>query len=162
MRNVNGNRRALLQRVSFRAAAKDRSGIAAVEFAMIVPVLILLALATSDLGLAIYANMQVEDSAAAGVGYAFLHGYDATAISNAVTGATHLTGLAASPAPSEFCGCPNGSGVAAVSCGSTCSTGNTAGTYVAASATMVYHTLISYPIVPDQYTFVHRATVRIK
>jgi Flp pilus assembly protein TadG len=149
-----------LRRIS--NAARDRRGIAATEFAILVPVLVLLAVCTADLGLAIYSEMQVQNSAEAGVGYAFLHGYDANAISSAVTSAGQLSGLTAAPAPSKFCGCPGSSGVTSATCGSTCSNGNTAGTYVTASATMVYHTLISYPIIPDQYTFVRQSTVRIK
>jgi Flp pilus assembly protein TadG len=143
-------------------AAQDRRGIAAIEFAVLVPVLVLLAVCTADLGLAIYSEMQVQNSAEAGVGYAFLHGYDATAISSAVTSAGQLSGLTASPAPAKFCGCPGTSGVTSTTCGSTCSNGNNAGTYVTASATVVYHTLISYPIIPNQYTFVRQSTVRIK
>jgi len=106
--------------------------------------------------------MQVQSAAEAGAGYAFLHGYDSSAISSAVTNASRISGLSASPAPTQFCGCPGASGVTSVTCGSTCSTGNTAGTYVSASATAVYQTIISYPIVPNQYTFVSKSTVRIQ
>lgn len=150
-----------LRRLS-KLATRDRRGIAAVEFAVLVPILVLVALCTADLGLAIYSEMQVQNSAEAGVGYAFLHGYNATAISSAVTSAGQVSGLTAAPAPSQFCGCPGTGGVANATCGSTCSNGNAAGTYVTASATMVYHTLISYPIIPNQYTFVRHSTVRIK
>jgi Flp pilus assembly protein TadG len=150
-----------LPRIS-NIAAFDRRGIAAAEFAVLVPVLVLLAVGTADLGLAIYSEMQVQNSAEAGVGYAFLHGFNASAISSAVTSAGQLSALTAAPAPAQFCGCPGTSGVTSTTCGSTCSNGNTAGTYVTASATMVYHTLISYPIIPNQYTFVRQSTVRIK
>ncbi|HEX3652338.1 MAG TPA: TadE/TadG family type IV pilus assembly protein, partial [Rhizomicrobium sp.] len=51
-------------------AAQDGRGIAATEFAILVPVLVLLAVCTADLGLAIYSEMQVQNSAEAGVGYA--------------------------------------------------------------------------------------------
>jgi Flp pilus assembly protein TadG len=148
--------------IDWRGAAKDRRGVAAVEFAILVPVLILLVLATADVGLAAYADIQVQSAAEAGVGYAFLHGYDSTAISSAVTGADALSGLSATPAPAQFCGCPGSTGVTATTCGSSCGNGNNAGTYVKASATAVYHTLISYPIIPNKYTFASTSTVRIK
>jgi Flp pilus assembly protein TadG len=150
-----------LRRISWNVVAKDRRGIAAVEFAILVPVLILLAVCTIDLGLAIYANMRVESSAEAGSGYAMLHGFDSTAISSAVTSAGNLSGLTASPAPTQFCGCPGSSGITSAICGTTCGT-NIAGTYVRASATYTYHTLMSYPIIPSQYTFASTSTVRIK
>jgi Flp pilus assembly protein TadG len=147
---------------AWRAISKDRSGIAAVEFAILVPVLALLAVCTADLGMAIYADMQVQNSAQAGTGYALLHGFDSSAISSAVTGASSLSGLSASPAPTQFCGCPSNNGVVSTTCGSSCSTGNTAGTYVTASATAVYNTILPYPIVPRQFTLVSQSTVRIK
>src|SRR4051812_20060468 len=153
---------ASMQRISWKAVAKDRGGIAAVEFAILVPVLILMAICTTDLGLAVYTNMRVENSAEAGSAYAMLHGYNSTAISGAVTSAGNLSGLTAAPAPAQFCGCPGSSGVTSATCGSTCGNGNNAGTYVSASATYVYHTLMSYPIIPNQYTFVSNSTVRIK
>ncbi len=163
MRTNGGVRKTILRfRRLPNLVARDRRGVAAMEFAVLVPVLVLVALCTADLGLAIYSEMQVQNSAEAGVGYAFLHGYNATAISSAITSAGQVSGLTASPSPSEFCGCPGSSGVVSATCGSTCSNGNGAGTYVTASATLVYHTLISYPIIPNQYTFVRQSTVRIK
>ncbi|MFL5239981.1 MAG: TadE/TadG family type IV pilus assembly protein [Rhizomicrobium sp.] len=163
MRRIDGIG-AVLRRlgISWNAVAKDRRGIAAVEFAILVPVLILMAVCTTDLGLAVYANMRVADSAEAGSGYAMLHGFDSTAIASAVTSAGNLSGLAATPAPTQFCGCPGSSGITSAICGSTCSGGNSAGTYVRASATVVYHTLMTYPIIPSQYTFASNSTVRIK
>src|ERR1043166_1340857 len=95
-----------LRRVSWKAMVNDRRGMMAVEFAILAPVLILVALATADLGMAAYADMQVASAPEAGAGYAFLHGYDSTAISNAVTNAGTISGLTASPAPTQFCGCP--------------------------------------------------------
>ena len=163
MRRIDGIGAALRRlRISWNAVAKDRRGIAAVEFAILVPVLILMAVCTTDLGLAIYAKMRVEDSAEAGSGYAMLHGFNSTSIASAVTSAGNLSGLTASPAPTQFCGCPGSSGVTSTTCGSICSSGNTAGTYVSASATYVHHTLMTYPIIPSQYTFVSNSTVRIK
>src|ERR1041385_5476564 len=124
--------------------AADQRGVAAVELALLTPILALMAVGTADFGLATYSDMQVQNSAAAGATYAFLHGYSADGISSAITSATRLSGISASPAPTEFCGCPGTSGVNSVACGSICPSGNTAGTYVKASATVTYATLLSY------------------
>lgn len=139
------------------------SGMAAVEFAFLVPILLMLTVCTVDLGLAFYSDMRVENAAQAGSEYATVHGYNAASISSAITSATGLSGLTASPAPTEFCGCPSaGSGVTTVTCGSTCSDGTYAGTYVTSTATATYTTLIHYPMLPSHFTFVDAATARIQ
>jgi len=96
-------------------------GVAATEFAFIAPILILLMICTVDLGFGAYRDMQVQNAAQAGSQYAVAHGFDATAMSNAVTSATSFAGISASPTPSQFCGCPSSSGLAVVACSSTCS-----------------------------------------
>jgi hypothetical protein len=82
-------------------------------------------------------------------------------MSNAVTSATSFAGISASPAPSQFCGCPASTGVTVVACSSTCS-GAPVGTYVTASAQATYTTLLTYPLLPKTYTFTAQSTVRIQ
>jgi len=137
-------------------------GLAGIEFAILAPVLLLLTLCTVDLGIAAYDAMQTENAAQAGSEYAAVHGYNLTAISSVITQANNLPGLTAAPAPTEFCGCPAGSTIASVTCGSNCSDGSLAGTYVAASATVTYTTLLQYPMLPASFTFVNTATARIQ
>ena len=137
-------------------------GLAGIEFAFLAPVLLMLTLCTVDLGIAAYDAMQVENAAQAGSEYAAVHGYNASSISRVITSANDLAGLAASPAPTEFCGCPFGSNITAATCGSTCSDGTLAGTYVKASATATYTTLLHYPLLPPSFTFVNTATARIQ
>lgn len=137
-------------------------GLAGIEFAILAPVLLMLTLCTVDLGIAAYDAMQVENAAQAGSEYAAVHGYDATAISNVITSTNDLSGLTAAPAPVKFCGCPSGNAVASATCGSNCSDGSMAGTYVTASATKTYTTLLHYPMLPDSFTFVNNATARIQ
>jgi Flp pilus assembly protein TadG len=144
------------------ASLDNDEGLSGIEFAIIAPVLILSFIATADFGLAIYAKMQVENAAQAGTEYASRNGYTSSSISSAVTSATNLSGLAASPAPTEFCGCPSTSGVTTATCGTNCASGAFAGTYVSASAQATYSTIISYPGIPTSYTFNSTSTVRIK
>lgn len=144
-------------------ARDNEGGLSGIEFAIIVPVLILGFIATADFGLAIYAKMQVENAAQAGTQYAAMHGYDSSKVSAAVTSATSLSGLAASPAPNQFCGCPDSANnVSTATCGTYCQSGAWAGTYVSASAQDTYSTLVAYPGIPNSYTFQSTSTVRIK
>src|SRR5229473_5057289 len=142
----------LLRRFLARVAS-NTSGAVAVEFGFIVPVLALMVVSVIDIGLGVYRKMQVEDAAQAGVQYAIAHGFDANAISNAVTSATNSSAITASPAPVQFCGCATGSGISTVSCGTTCSGGAVAGTYTVVSAQATYSSLLNYQIVPQTYNF---------
>lgn len=152
-------RRAL---ASFAAGKDATRGTAAIEFAIVGSVMVTLLVAGADLGLAFYSDMQVETSAQSGAEYAAVHGFDATSISSAVTHATSSSGIAASPAPFQFCGCVSGSAVAGAACGSVCPDGMTAGTYVTVTATRTYSTLIPYPSLPASFTQTSTSTVRIQ
>jgi hypothetical protein len=114
------------------------------------------------LGWVFYQKMQVENAAQAGVQYAMAHGWNSTAIQNAVTAATSLSSLTASPAPSQSCGCPAGEAVTAAACGSTCAGGQSVGTYVTVSAQVVYRTLVPYPAIGSSLTLSAQSTARIQ
>jgi Flp pilus assembly protein TadG len=137
-------------------------GLAAVEFAVIAPVLALVMICTVDIGLGFYRKMQVQNAAQAGAEYAATHGFSATAIASAMASATGYSSVQASPQPYQYCGCASTSGVATATCGTNCAGGAQAGTYVAVSAQAVYTTLLPYPLLPDTYTFTAQSTVRIQ
>jgi Flp pilus assembly protein TadG len=154
-----------LQRAICRFVGSDLEGsraVAAIEFAILAPLLILMLVSAVDLGFGIYRRMQVQNAAQAGASYAMLHGYLPNSISSAVTSATALSGITASPGPSEYCGCPSTSGITSAPCSSTCPDGAVAGTYVTVSAEATYNTILPYPIVPNSYTFNAQSTVRIQ
>ena len=144
--------------------AKDNcsAGVAAVEFALIAPLLALSIICTVDLGLGIYRKMQVQNAAQAGAEYAVTHGYLASAIATATTSATSFSAIQASPEPTRFCGCASASGVVGAACGSTCPGGSSAGTYVTVSAQSTYTTLLPYPLLPDSFALTAQSTVRIQ
>ncbi|HWU54221.1 MAG TPA: TadE/TadG family type IV pilus assembly protein [Rhizomicrobium sp.] len=156
----------LKQRVSARKSVRKfvraNSGIAAIEFAILGAVLCLIVVAVGDLGLGFYSYMQVQNSAQAGAQYAAVHGFNSTAISSAVTSATSVSGITASPAPQQFCGCVSGSTMTTATCGTVCPDGMSAGTYVSASAVRDYSTLISYPGFASTYHQTATSTVRIQ
>jgi Flp pilus assembly protein TadG len=79
----------------------------AIEFALIVPVLLMLLVGVVEVGHGVYQAMQVMDAAEAGGLYVAKHGWNSAAITAAVVNATGESGMTASPAPSQFCGCPD-------------------------------------------------------
>ena len=154
---------ALLTKRLAKAAYDDRTGIAAIEFAIVIPLLMLLFVGLVDLGIGVYRSMEVKEAAQAGAQYAVVNGFNASAISTAVTSATRYASIAASPAPTEFCGCPSNTGVTNAACGSTCSSGYTAGTYVTASAAATYYPSLLYSsLFPKSFALTAQSTVRIK
>jgi len=154
-----GLRRAVRQFVSGDDGVRGSS---IVEFAIIAPMLIAATVCSIDLGMVSYRKLQVQDAAQAGAQYAALHGFDATNMSSAITNATSYAGINASPAPTRFCGCASASGISTVACGSQCSGGTTAGTYVTASAQATYATILPYPIIQTNYALSAQSTVRIQ
>lgn len=146
----------------FTRAVKDTSGAAAVEFGFMIPLFSLMLVSVTDIGLSVYRKMQVEGAAQAGAQYAVVSGFDASAISTAVTSATNATAVTANPSPTKFCGCATGSSISTLACGSTCPGGAMAGTYATVSAQASYFTLLDYRVVPVSYTFTAQSTVRLQ
>jgi Flp pilus assembly protein TadG len=152
--------RNMFRRVLARAAG-DTSGVAAIEFGIIVPILVLMVVATADIGMGFYRKMQVEDAAQAGAAWAIKNGFDAKLISNAVTSATSAP-VSVSPTPVQFCGCASGSSISTVTCGTTCPGGALAGTYTTVSAQMTYNPILPYGFFPSTYNFSLQSTVRLQ
>jgi Flp pilus assembly protein TadG len=148
-----------MHRMHFRRRLGD-GGNATIEFALLLPVLATLLVGTVDYGLAIVRQMEVQHAARAGAQDAARHGFDTTAITSAVTGATALAGISATPAPAQSCGCPSGGAVTTAVCGSACPDGAVAGTYVTVSARTVYTTLMPYPGIPASFTLTASSMVR--
>jgi Flp pilus assembly protein TadG len=139
-----------------------RDGVSAIEFAFVAGILSILLLGVCDFGLGFWEQMQVANAARAGAEFAVKNGYDAANIQTAVTNATNLTGIQASPAPSSSCGCPDvRTGVTAATCGSTCADGSTAGTYVTVNAQVSYSTLFAWPGISNPMTLASSAMVRV-
>ena len=144
------------------ALLRRKAGNAAVEFALIAPILAAMLVAMTDLGVALYEKMEIRNAAAAGAQYAIAKGWNSTAIQNAVTNATGMSGVSASPVPVQSCGCASGTTITAAACGSVCAGGATAGTYVTVNAQVQYATLFSYSGLPNPMTLSAQSTVRIQ
>jgi len=137
----------------------NESGTAAIEFALFLPFLALLLSGIVELGVSAYEAMQVSNAVEAGA-YAAANTttFSAASIASATTnGAALLPGsnaLTATPAPTQFCGCPSAAGsvsnLGAPPCSVTACSGSTpAGTYVQVNASLnhmaIFHTTWGLP-----------------
>jgi hypothetical protein len=136
---------------------------------MFAPVFLLLITGTVELGRAAYEAMQVSNAVSAGMLYVTKTGaFDATAIATAVVNASNVypASVAATPAPTQFCGCPTAAGITEVLCvpPTPCDDGSTAGQYARINATLPHLTIIlpnsGLLAVPD--TFTAKAIIRIQ
>jgi Flp pilus assembly protein TadG len=147
---------------SVASLARAEHGNAAIEFAIATPILIGLLVPVADLGMAFSQQLQVQQAAQSGAQYALLHGYNSTAISNAVTAGTTLSTVTAAPAPTQSYGCPSGTAITAAASGSTCSDGETAGTYVFVNAQAAYTPALPYSVLGSSLTLTAQAAVRVQ
>jgi Flp pilus assembly protein TadG len=139
----------------------DTAGTAAIEFGMAAPLLVLLMVAVIEVGTAIYQGMQAQNAAEAGAVYASKYGLDPAGISNAVANATAAAGLAATPAPSQFCGCPSASGIDTLACSSSCPDGSAPGQYVRINARITHTPLLSFTGLVSPVTLTGETIVRM-
>jgi len=145
-------------RKAFEGPSQGRGeeGAAAIEFALFLPFLLLLLTGVVEIGFSAYEAMQVSNAVNAGAVYAAAKvggTFDATSVANAaVAGAvlpTQLKTLTATPAPTQFCGCPTATGITNAgaptsgSCASvaTCSGGSKPGLYVKVNASLAHSTI---------------------
>lgn len=135
-------------------------GIAAVEFALLSPVLLLLIMGTADAGFSLIRKLQLQSAAQAGAQYAAIHGFSVSSVSGIITGTSSL--ILADPEPKQFCGCATATGLTDVACSVTCANSQTAGTYVRISASSVYKPFFPYPFVGDAVDLMSQATLRLK
>jgi Flp pilus assembly protein TadG len=146
-----------------RFYARQDSGSAAVEMAIICPILIALIPGMLDFGGMFYEQTVVVTAADAGAVYAIAYGYNQSNIQTAVQNSTSTISVTA-PAPTEFCGCPTTSPYSIHNLGAltgtppSCSTfgncasgpdsGLAAGTYVTVNAQHQYKPMIPWTILP--------------
>jgi Flp pilus assembly protein TadG len=81
-------------------------GGSAVEFSLISPLLLFLAIGCYDLSVGMYRQMQVNDAAEAGATYALSYGYSASGVTAAITSATSYSAVSATPPRRSSAGAP--------------------------------------------------------
>lgn len=122
---------------SVQQVALDTRGVIALEFAIVLPLILTVLVIATDLSLALYASEQVKNAARAGAEFAATTGYYVDGIKNAAVNSVSprkvVTVAAANVTPTEFCGCSvggsitnvtqSGSNVPPLCLGPACSTG---------------------------------------
>jgi len=143
------------------ALLTDRRGTSGTEFALLLPMLTILLMGVFDYGSLAYDSMQVAAAAHAGADYALHNGWSASGVQTAVTGATTLPQVSATPAPQLTTACIV-SGAIVATTGSTCAGGGTPGSYVVVNAQAPFTPLVSWAAFALPWTIAARATVRIQ
>jgi len=149
----------------FMAAFHGQDGNAAIELALISPVLLILLAGVVEIGMAAYQAMQVQSAVAAGILYAANNGAsNLTAIGTAVVNATGTAGITATPAPTTFCGCPTSGTVVSqgADCTTVCSDKTAPGQYVTVNAALPHQTIMPFLKLPLPASLTASSTVRVK
>jgi hypothetical protein len=161
----------ILSALKTSSLARCRQGLASVEFAILTPMLALMLVGTIDLGLAYVNGQELEDAAHSGtqrvlhdplsasdtttVELMGLEEYYDRSISSGEIGALPVTANAR-----NFCGCPDGN---EVSCGTTCSGGEGAGTFVELTMVGTSNMTLSYPFTgKSSVTLTRTSIVRVE
>ncbi len=122
-----------------------RAGTAAVEFAIVLPVLLLLLGGLVDYGLLIWSKARLAASVAQGAQYAFVTGYKVTqaAITSVVQGSSGLTGVAVTiNGPACYCLSGAPATLTPQVCTTACADGASQNSYVLLSASYTYTPLL--------------------
>jgi Flp pilus assembly protein TadG len=128
---------------------------------MVLSLLTLMALGTTDFARVFYAGITVRSAARAAVAYgsqSAASATDYTGMRNAATAdAADVTGVSASA--TNFCQCSDGTTV-------NCTTGLCSGAappmYVSTTVTKTFTTIINYPQIPHTVAMSHVATMRVQ
>ncbi|WP_158274694.1 TadE/TadG family type IV pilus assembly protein [Sphingosinicella humi] len=121
----------------------ERDGAVAVEFAFVLPILLLMIAGLIDGSRFIVQQMQVESAAQAGAAQVMSKGWNEAAVIQAITSATSLP-VGAEPAPRLMSACLSAGSLVEVA-GSTCPSGDAAGKYVLTSARVAFDPLMPWP-----------------
>lgn len=153
---------------ALHALRRARRGTAALEFALLTPLLLAFLGGVTDFGLVTIARSQLANAVAQGAQYAILTGTDVspTTIKTLVQKASPLNNLTATvtPAAGAACYCISGSPLALVSatCTATCPDGTAPGEYLTISATYTYNPIMPFYSKMASTTLTEKAQVRIQ
>ena len=141
----------------FRKGARNESGNAVVEFALIAPILLIMILGLVDAGRAIGANSRLGQGVTAGLRYALTDSYALDEITAAAMSGSRYADGDVSVNVTRFCECPDGSSIA---CSGTCTAGFKR-IFVQVDMTRMEPTIFSYPIIGDQITVSRTGSLQV-
>ena len=147
-------------------SSHSQAGTALVEFALVLPLLMLLLLGVVEIGRYAYFAIQVGNAARAGAQYGAQNGttaYDNTGIINAAKADGNNSIAALTVTPSNYCWCWDGSSGTTVNCSTgTCASGSHLVEYVQVTVSGKVDPLFNYPFLPSSLTVSNTATMRIE
>lgn len=139
----------------------SRDGSAGVEFALLAPMLLLLFAGLVDVSRLISQTMQVRAAAQAGADWAQRNGWNAAGVQTAVTSATTLKSITATPAPTLIRACV-AAGQITPTTAATCSAGGTPGEFVSVRASAPFKGVVPWPGVVLPSSLGASAMVRVR
>lgn len=137
----------------------DCKGAAAVETALLFPVLLLLGAGVADFGFGVYDHMRLTSAVRAGTQTALRSPDDAAAIQAAVEGALELAPDQATVTVAASCECPGGG---EVDCAAGVCQSGTMRKYVSVSVSQPRQWLVDYPLIPKPETLTAEASIRVE
>ncbi len=141
-----------------RASARNASGTAATEFALVAPIVLTLVVALADFGLGVHSAIELNSAARVGAQYGQQNPTDTAGISAAANASISSKSQTISVSSSRFCECPDGS---AIACDGVCPTGASR-VYVRVTVSDNYVPLIPYPYVPTSLNLNGTAIMRVQ
>lgn len=147
-------------------AVRDERGVASIEFALVVPVLVLLFAGLADFALAFYQKSLLAESVSEGTGYAVLAGPSVPA--SAIQGIVRQRlGLPARDVtvtgPACYCTSLSGATFASpVACNASCPSGRALGTYLTITAKYTYTGMFPLYSTLASTTMTETARARLK
>ena len=142
-----------------------REGVAAEEFALLAPILILMFTGAASLGLASWTKMQVGNAARAGAVYAVNHGYNLASIITAAQSATALSNVTVTSALPTIQSCtdPTSGKRSSANGAKVCpGTGSPPGDYVTVTTQLSYSFILPIPGIAKTMTLRGTAVARIR
>lgn len=136
---------------------RNDQGNALVEFALIVPVLLIMAMGIVDAGRAVSSNARLGSGVTAGLRYAMADAYADTAIETAALEGSRFAAGDATVGVRRFCECPDG---AAIVCTDTCPAGYRR-IFVEVAMTRTQATVFSYPVIGSSVTVSRISSLQI-
>lgn len=143
---------------SVAGLAASRHGATAVEFALLLPVLLIIAMALIDLGTVIFNKMELMSAVRTGAQVALMDSSNTSLIIQSVTSSTNLSPTVTT---SAFCECSDGT---QISCSNTCADPLVNRTYMTITATETFIPITPrlIPGFPDSFDLSEQVTVRIQ
>jgi Flp pilus assembly protein TadG len=154
------DRRRRTELQAFRKSVRRESGQSLLEFALLVPVVMLLLAGAIDFGRAAYLSILVNNAARAGAQYGAQNlatAWDSFGMQGAaVADGQNIAGLTANAF--YFCSCADGS---SSSCQPTDCSASHRLVYVQVNTTGQFQSLLQYPGIPSSFTFNGQAVMRV-